>query len=132
MKKELLKQQLVPLLCFGLPAWGIALLLVIFRQTLFVALIWFVYLIPFGVNRGKFRDLYKTKYQPKWGGELTPHYVEGDEELNQYYAINLRWLIIFWGIILILLITAGLFPRTQGTVLCDADHAFIREAFSPC
>ena len=108
MKEELLKQQLVPLLCFGLPAWGITLLLVIFGQTLFVALIIFVYLIPFGANRGKFRDRYNAKYQPKWGWNLTPHYVEGDEELNQYYAINLRWLIIFWGIVLILLITAGL------------------------
>ena len=110
MKKDLLKQQIKPLLLFGLPAWGLALVFVfIIKQPLLVAVIFVAYLIPFGVNRGRFRDLYNQKYHPKLGLKLLPHYIEGEDDLNKYYAINLRWLIIFFGTVLILFVTTGPF-----------------------
>jgi hypothetical protein len=100
MEKELLRQQIKPLLLFGLPAWVLMVLTVYSKQKLFFGLLvvtLLVYVIMAMVNRGRFRDLYREKYSPKWGFRLAPHYVEGEDELNHYYAIDLRWIIIFFG-----------------------------------
>ncbi len=110
MKKELLKQQIKPLLLFGLPAWGFTIVFVyVIKKPLLTIIIFCAYLFPAAINSKKFWDLYNMKFSPKWGFKLAPHYVEAEDELNKLYFIDMRWKIVFFGIVLILFVTTSPF-----------------------
>ncbi len=112
MKKELIRQ-IKPFLGFGLPSWGLAFLSGFFVNKEQKGFIWLfipvfiMVLFAFSLNSVKFATRYKELNPIKPGIRQYPHFVKDDDLLNKYYAISIRWFLIFFGIIYIYILTAS-------------------------
>ena len=109
MKKELLKQQIKPLLLFGLPAWGLTFFAVLSRSFSILIVVIPIYIFLIVVNSHRFCFLFEKKYPNKHNRQFYPHYVEGEGEINKYFSIDVRWKIIILGIVLTAFVTSFLF-----------------------